>query len=319
MNDVHLGNFDLNLLRVFVALLEEGGATKAGARLGLTQSAVSHALGRLRLALGDELFIRDTAGLQPTPRALEMGEPIRAALQLFEAAVAVPRFDPATDKRTFHIAAGPYVSRVLLPSVVGRLLDAAPGVNLDVRSADASLADDLDRGRLDMAIASFQEVPPRFVHRPLFTETGVWALRAGHPAAAQEITPKVLASLPRLTVSSNSREDGLGALGGRDLGLRRMTSWGGDYALEPELASAAASRIVVEDSYSALVMISQTDLTALIPRRLAMLAQHKTPLILVEPIRPAVASFGAVVRSSDRDIGPVAWLLDLIAQVASEA
>ena len=72
MNDAHFNTLDLNLLRVFQALLEEQSATRAGERLGLTQSAVSHALGRLRASLGDELFERGAAGLQATPRALEM-------------------------------------------------------------------------------------------------------------------------------------------------------------------------------------------------------------------------------------------------------
>ena len=82
MSEIHLRNLDLNLLRVFTALLEEQSATRAGARLGLTQSAVSHALGRLRAALGDELFVRGPAGLQASARALEMSQPVRAALKL---------------------------------------------------------------------------------------------------------------------------------------------------------------------------------------------------------------------------------------------
>ena len=84
MTEIHLRNLDLNLLRVFMALLEEQSATRAGERLGLTQSAVSHSLGRLRLALGDDLFVRGAAGLQATPRALEISQPVRAALKLLK-------------------------------------------------------------------------------------------------------------------------------------------------------------------------------------------------------------------------------------------
>ena len=82
MNETHFKNLDLNLLRVFDALLEEESATRAGSKLGLTQSAISHALGRLRLSLRDELFVRSPSGLQATPRAVEMGGPVRAAAVL---------------------------------------------------------------------------------------------------------------------------------------------------------------------------------------------------------------------------------------------
>jgi DNA-binding transcriptional LysR family regulator len=318
MNEIHLNSFDLNLLRVFVALLEEGGATRAGVRLGLTQSAISHALGRLRLALGDELFVRDASGLQPTPRAMEMGEPIRAALKLLEGAVSAPHFDPAADRRTFHIGAGPYVSSVLLPRVTQRVLKEAPGVNLHVHGQDGALADDLDRGRLDMVIGGFEHVPPRFTYLPLFTETGVWVVRADHPAARDGITLRSLSTFPLLVIAGDDKDTRPASAAGRELGLRRITSWGGDYALDPG-AGGIDGRVMVQDSYSALVMISQTDMTALLPRRVATLAQTRLRLILVEPDRqPDPASFGAVIRNSDRDVGPIAWLLDLVAEVAAE-
>ena len=73
MNAVHFNALDLNLLRILDALLEERSATRAGERLGLSQSAVSHALNRLRHALNDELFVRSSDGLEPTPRALQIG------------------------------------------------------------------------------------------------------------------------------------------------------------------------------------------------------------------------------------------------------
>ena len=109
----HISNLDLNLLRVFDALLQEESVSRAGVRLGLSQSAVSHALGRLREALGDELFRRGPAGMQPTARALEIGPAVHAALAQIQAALAPQTFDPAAAERPFTLIGGPYVSAVL--------------------------------------------------------------------------------------------------------------------------------------------------------------------------------------------------------------
>src|SRR6195952_4210185 len=99
---------DLNLLRVLDVMLEERNVTRAAARLGLTQSAVSHALNRLRYAVGDDLFVRGPSGMQPTPRAIEMGPQVHAALTQLQAALAPTDFAPATSERRFALVAGSY-------------------------------------------------------------------------------------------------------------------------------------------------------------------------------------------------------------------
>ncbi len=318
MNDTHFRNLDLNLLRVFDALLEEQSATRAGSKLGLTQSAVSHALGRLRVSLGDELFVRGPLGLQATPRAMEIGGAIRAALKLLETAVLAPRFDPMTDQRVFNVSASAYLCSVLMPGVVRRLQVEAPGVKLRVRGVEGALAEDLDRGRLDLVIGGFEHVAPRFVYTPLFTETGVWVIRADHPAAKGEITPRILAGLPFLVVSGGQEDEDSGRPGARrELGLRRITSWSDDYALPS--STGLNGPVTVPDASSALVMVSQTDMIALLPRRLATIAAERGRLILIEPNRhPEPAQFGAVIRGGESETGPVAWLLGLIAEVATE-
>src|SRR3954464_8171015 len=96
-------HLDLNLLRIFEALIEERSATRAGARLGLTQSAVSHALNRLRYAVGDPLFVRGPAGMLPTPRATEIAPRIRAGLAQLQAALTPAGFTPAEADRRFVI------------------------------------------------------------------------------------------------------------------------------------------------------------------------------------------------------------------------
>src|SRR5579871_6051802 len=114
MNAANINSVDLNLLRVFDALLEEGSVTRAGARLGLTQSAVSHSLNRLRALLGDELFIRSPGGVRPTARASEIGSAVHAALLQLHGAIAPKPFEPKTTERPFTIIAGAYASAVLV-------------------------------------------------------------------------------------------------------------------------------------------------------------------------------------------------------------
>src|SRR5688500_904121 len=98
---MNVQDIDLNLLRVFDAVRREHGVTPAAARLGLTQPAVSNALARLRGLLGDALFIRTPRGMDPTPFARELAEPVRQALALLESALAHgPGFDPSTSTRT---------------------------------------------------------------------------------------------------------------------------------------------------------------------------------------------------------------------------
>src|ERR1700726_1289451 len=98
---------DLNLLRIFEILYDERHVTRAAARLFLTQSAVSHALGRLRVALDDPLFIRIPSGLQPTERAHQLAPRLRGALAEIRSAVATPMFDPTKTRQPFVLAAWP--------------------------------------------------------------------------------------------------------------------------------------------------------------------------------------------------------------------
>ena len=100
---MNVQDVDLNLLRVFDAVLRERGVTAAAGRLGLTQPAVSNALARLRALFGDALFVRTAEGMDPTPFARELGEPVRQALALLESALAHgPGFDPGGSSRAFR-------------------------------------------------------------------------------------------------------------------------------------------------------------------------------------------------------------------------
>ncbi|HXQ99804.1 MAG TPA: LysR family transcriptional regulator, partial [Pseudomonas sp.] len=114
--------YDLNLLPVFIALMEERSVTRAAVRLGITQPALSNALNRLRDTLQDPLFIRERYGIKPTQLAEEIAPVIAQTLaRLDEVILGQQHFDPATSTRQFTIAPNSYVEIVLMPSVIARL------------------------------------------------------------------------------------------------------------------------------------------------------------------------------------------------------
>src|SRR5882672_7388802 len=112
------GAFDLNLLIVFDAVMQERSVTRAGSRMGLSQPAMSHALNRLRYLLKDELFIRTPDGMVPTPRAEALASPLRKALSDMQVALEPAAFDPASSDRRFMVAVNNYAAVVLTPPLV---------------------------------------------------------------------------------------------------------------------------------------------------------------------------------------------------------
>ena len=149
----------------------------------MSQSAISHALNRLRYVLHDELFVRVADGMRPTPRAAEIAPRLREGLLQLQLALAPTEFVPEQTERRFTIACGEYVGTVLMPGFIARV--RARGAKCrtphpaEQHGRDRSAA----RGRVDLAIGSFRRVPDRLSAKPLFQETRVWVLSADHPAA----------------------------------------------------------------------------------------------------------------------------------------
>src|ERR1700757_337343 len=167
MNDLHFNSLDLNLLRVFDALIEEHSVTRAGERLGLSQSAISHALNRLRYVLNDELFVRMPDGMRPTTRAAEIAPRLREGLLQLQLALGPTEFDPARTERGFTITCGEYIGTVLLPRFIAGVRALAPNAELRIRASNVGVADALLAGRVDVAVGSFRRLPDPFVHEPL--------------------------------------------------------------------------------------------------------------------------------------------------------
>ena len=275
MNNIH--NMDLNLIRVFDALLEEQNTTRAGERLGLSQSAVSHALGKLRRALGDELFIRGPQGMHPTPRAMELAEPLRAALAQITTALSQPRFDPATSRASFVIAGSDFYIAGLLARLAARIGQEAPAVSLWLRQMnDLNLVDQLDRGLLHVAIGRFGRVPSRFRREPLESLQMVWIMRHDHPAAGQPLTLEVLGKYPHVDVMLSGRASAeAGAMQDQE-GLERTFVTSNPAELDRLLRQAGMTRRIgatVPLITAVPPIIAATDMIALVPASLAEAAQ----------------------------------------------
>lgn len=311
---------DLNLLRVLDVMLEERSVTRTGARLGLTQSAVSHALNRLRYVLGDELFVRGPSGMQPTARAVEMGPQVHAALNQLQAAISPSDFSPLTSERRFSIVAGSYACTVLGPPLVSRLAERAPLAELAINEYTADVLERLDARRLDFMLGSVVAAPERFARETIATEELVWVVRAGHPLDRNErIDLRALVSVPHVVISRNL--PGLGEDSSETRNLVTKASWIDGGALEMALSAEGLSRrvgVMVPDTTSALAVASRTDMTTLAPRRLALLANAAGRLRLIEPPYPSPPMQVNLVYLHDRMAEPaIAWLRELIREAAA--
>ena len=186
MNEVHLGAFDLNLLVALDALLAERSVTRAAGRIGITQSAASHALSRLRKLTGDELLVRGRDGMVPTIRAEAMRAPLRRALEQITGTLSSPgAFDPKTARMRVFIGASDYAELVLLPGIMARLVREAPGVELRVLTPGQAPASELAAGKLDFVLMPLPsgDESQGIRGRQLFRDRFVCIARRGHPLA----------------------------------------------------------------------------------------------------------------------------------------
>ena len=195
--------FDLNLLVVFDAVMQERSVTRAGRKIGLSQPAMSHALNRLRYMLKDQLFIRTPEGMVPTARAEQLAEPLRRTLDDMRRALEPETFVPKEADRRFTIAVNNYAAIVVSPALLAAVSTAAPRVRLELPpSGTLDVEGLLDRRELDLAIGYFSDPGERFALATLLEDRLVLVMRRGHPAAGRKLTPSSFASLPRLAISS---------------------------------------------------------------------------------------------------------------------
>ena len=208
---MNLLNVDLNLLKVLHALIEERNVTRAGERIGRSQPAMSNALNRLRAMFDDPLMVRGAGGLQLTPRAEALKDPLDAILHNIEDCLITDAdFEPASAEGIFRIAAPDYISLPVMPKLAAYVSKTAPGMDIHVITEDREPAlDALDKNRADIALGNFSNVGNNTLKAPLFKEGFVCLVRKGHPALKGIFTTEKMLSYPHLLVSAAGARAGI--------------------------------------------------------------------------------------------------------------
>ncbi len=199
---MNLRDLDLNLLVVFNQLLLDRSVSVAADKLGLTQPAISNALKRLRTVLNDELFLRTSRGMEPTPYALHLAEPVVYALNTLQSAlIHRDSFDPASSQRTFNLAMTDIGEIYFMPPLMEALAKRAPGIRINtVRPHRGNLKEDMESGTVDLAVGPLPDLQTGFFQRRLFRHRYVCMFRKGHPAAKSPMSLQQFTELEHVGV-----------------------------------------------------------------------------------------------------------------------
>jgi len=200
---VDLEQIDLNLLVVFKHLLAERNVSRAAQALDLSQPAVSNALARLRKLLGDELFLRTPAGMVPTPFAEQLAGPVTQALGLLHAALNQrAAFDPRHGERSFAVSMTDIGEIYFLPALMDLLRERAPGVSLTIHRNTGTVREEMEAGKVDLAIGLLPVLKAGFFQRRLFTQRYVCLMRKGHRLGRKKLGLAEFSRAEHLVVAS---------------------------------------------------------------------------------------------------------------------
>jgi DNA-binding transcriptional LysR family regulator len=304
INDVHIRRLDPTLLIVFEMLLKKRNMSAVAAEMGLTQSAVSHAVGRLRSVFDDPLFVRKGAGVEPTARALLLGPALAQALTGIRDAVQIGRrFDPGTSARHFAVAAPDTVVAKLAQVVLAELAQSAPHCQIMFRTfSHESAAAAVVAGDVDLALGVFLDAPKKTVSKPVAHETFRVATRRHHPRITGTLDLDTYCLLDHLLVSHD--RDARGTI---DMVLDGLDRCRRIAAIMPHmlLAFAAASQ-------------SEAIITA--PFSACLYAASLFPLTLYEPPLPIPGFELTLLRHRDGLADPaITWLATLVTTAFSQS
>lgn len=200
---MNLRSVDLNLLVALNALLTDLHVTRAADRIGLSQPAMSNALSRLRHIFKDELLVRTANGMQATPRAIELAEPVKRLLRQLERLLdSESSFDPSTTTRSFSVRLSDLLGRLLLPAISRSFEAQAPFAQLDVvHYSPTQTVESLEKDEIDLAISMGLTHSSSIKSVVLMNDRMVCVMREGHPAAQQSLAMTTFLEFPHLKVS----------------------------------------------------------------------------------------------------------------------
>lgn len=268
MQETNDARFDLDLLRAFRSLYEQRHVTKAAASLGISQSAMSHALGRLRESFDDPLFVRTARGMIPTARADVLSEEVSRILAGIEALLTKKKaVVPKQLKRSFSIASADYGHIVLLPALSRLLAKEAPEVDLVCGPMPEDMEPELERGTIDLVLG-VSSASTRLMCQKLYEEKFVCVLRRGHPALKRGFDLKRYAELAHVLVAPRGRPGG---------------------TVDRALAAHGHTRRVrvrVTSFITALMLVSESDMVLTAPEKMVARFGRKLPLAVKKPPIP---------------------------------
>jgi DNA-binding transcriptional LysR family regulator len=304
---VNLARIDLNLLVHLDALLAERSVTRAAARVGIGQSAMSHNLARLRELFGDELLTRGADGMRLTPRAVTLVERVRTMLAQIEALVLCEQaFDPATAVRTFRFGLSDSMEVLIMPALLARMREVAPGIHLRLADFDASkLLDELDADEMDLAIGYEMLLHGQVHHkrRKLLTETWLCMFNAETTGVTPPISLDDYLRIPHVLTSLRPGRSVRGIVDGAldKLGLRRSIA-------------LTTPRFLTVPSLVARAPVLVTMQARLARRFAAELGLSLSPL----PVELGEITISLLWHASYDHDPADAWLREQVAQLAAE-
>jgi DNA-binding transcriptional LysR family regulator len=303
MNEKNVPGFDLNLIRVFLAIWDLRSLTAAGERLHLTQPAISHALRRLRERFDDPLFVRAGSLMMPTDAAIQLHDPLERAYGLISHAVQDHgRFDAEATQRIFRVAMSDVSEIYFLPRLLARLEATAPLLRVNIVPLEIDNVRGLLRvGEVDMAIGHLPAIEDGCISHPLFTDRLVCLLRTGHPVAGRALTLESFAGLHHVHAGTSAPGHQMVDQCLRNLGLKRMV------------------RVRVGHLTVAPDIVRTTDLAVIYPESLALrINQDGAFQLLPLPFDVPSVEVKAHVDAKFAGDPGVRWLLDSIRDVFAE-
>jgi len=290
---------DLNLLIAFDALFHERSVTRAAGRLRITQPALSGMLKRLRRAFSDQLFVRTSHGVLPTPRAEALAAPVKDLLQAAQSLITPETFDPAHSDTTITLCGSDYVQHAIMRPLIHEIRKIAPGIRVSMVPRPAvGLPDALARGEIDVCLGTRELAVPDLPSRKLYRDRYVCVARKQHPVRTKRIPTKRLCSFDHVLVSPT----------------------GGSFRgpIDDVLAALDCERrvaVVVPTFHVLFDILGSDDFIAFVPERLARHRTGELQMLEVEfdtPTIEIVASWHPRVANDARH----KWLRELLVKAS---
>lgn len=295
MRDIR--TLDLNLLKAFVVLLDECNVSRAAQRLSVTQPAMSGILNRLRESFNDPLFVRVQHGMQPTDRALQLGQTARRVLQDIGSMLTPPVLEPECLSMTLRIAAMDYVQQIIALPLILRLRRLAPNVKIALLPVQGQNIKSLfEQNKIDIALVSRQHLSEDMPQTVLYEERYVCAMSKSHPMVKKALSLKQFCDLPFAMLSYNGGEFS----GATDIALQKL---------------GRRRKVMVSVNHISLLpqLLQDSDLAAVLPERLA----QTLPNVHLQPPPLEVEAFTMMMAWHERTEQDPAhqWLRKILLEV----